>query len=97
MDILIIKNSLKQLLNLLEKHQVRYAVIIKKLIIQLEQMHEEKIPESLIKEIKELFGGMGSLNDIYICSANGHLVNNEKEANQRLNELKSALWNEVKG
>lgn len=40
------------------------------------------------------FGGMGSLNDLLILGANGHVVRPEKEStvNDRLDDLRGAIW-----
>ncbi len=42
-----------------------------------------------ITELKSLFGRMGSLNDIYICSENGHKISEKEEViyNKKLVEL----------
>jgi len=40
------------------------------------------------------FGGMGSINDIYICTANGHNIKQEQEAavNTELHELLECIY-----
>jgi hypothetical protein len=40
------------------------------------------------------FGGMGSINDLYICSANGHSIKVEDEAaaNQELQSLLECIY-----
>jgi hypothetical protein len=40
------------------------------------------------------FGGMGSFNDLYICKANGHAIEDtdEPQANAILNKLSSRLY-----
>jgi replicative DNA helicase len=40
---------------------------------------------------RQIFGGMGSLNDLFICKDNGHIVENEKAANQELEKLRRDL------
>jgi len=45
------------------------------------------------------FGGMGSLNDLYICSSNGHLVSSSKQeklANIKLDSLRVKIYKLVK-
>lgn len=54
---------------------------------------DERLPPSLIQDIRELFGGMGSLSDLWISKLNGHRVENEQRANDTLNTLREALWN----
>ena len=43
------------------------------------------------------FGGMGSLNDLLILGANGHLVRPEEESavNDRLGDLRGAIWDDT--
>jgi hypothetical protein len=43
------------------------------------------------------FGGMGSLNDLLILGANGHLVRPEEESsvNDQLDDLRGAIWDDV--
>ncbi len=42
------------------------------------------------------FGGMGSVNDLLILAANGHLVRPEDETavNDRLTALREAIWDD---
>jgi len=44
------------------------------------------------------YGGMGSLNDLYLCAMNGHKVRDAeaKTLNARLNELTSEMWQVAK-
>lgn len=41
------------------------------------------------------FGGMGSLNDLYVCSENGHKVSAASElvaVNEKLQYVTSEIW-----
>ena len=46
------------------------------------------------KRFLTYFGGMGSLNDVWLCSANGHTVADEKQqqVNAEFDALKSQAW-----
>lgn len=91
-----VKDILWQLFNLLESHRVKYAIVIKEIITQLENVSDDKqLPEQIEQNIYNLFGGMGSLNDVWISKTSGHVVENEKEANQHLDELTTALWDTI--
>ncbi|WP_185994323.1 DUF6966 domain-containing protein [Nocardioides campestrisoli] len=43
------------------------------------------------------FGGMGTFNDLWILSVNGHAVEPDQEAtvNDRLTELRSLIWDDA--
>ena len=48
-----------------------------------------------VEKILSEFGGMGSLNDLYICSSNGHLVRSlreEKSANLKLDGYRRKIY-----
>jgi len=51
----------------------------------------ECLPE-LQKKVRELFGGMGSLSDLWLGRANGHDVEDERSANIELDILRERLW-----
>jgi hypothetical protein len=44
-----------------------------------------------------LFGGMGSLSDLYISKENHHAVKDERAANAALDRLRSRLRTAIKG
>ncbi|WP_076420279.1 hypothetical protein [Colwellia sp. UCD-KL20] len=48
------------------------------------------------KTVLNKFGGMGSLNDVYICRANGHNIQPDEEVhvNQKLRELFDYIYKE---
>lgn len=49
---------------------------------------------SLARKVRSWNGGMGSLNDVYICPQNGHQVSESEvsSANERLGQLATALF-----
>ncbi|QFT54454.1 hypothetical protein [Microbulbifer sp. THAF38] len=49
---------------------------------------------SSARNVLSKFGGMGSINDIYICAANGHNIKPEHEmqANTELHELLERIY-----
>jgi hypothetical protein len=86
---------LTRLYELLSVHQVSYATIIHPLIVKLNELPEDQLPASVRQEIYDLYGGMGSLTDVYISKLNNHLVDDEKEANSLLEALRKSLWDEI--
>ncbi len=48
--------------------------------------------EAALTRIRPLFGGMGSLNDLYLCQENGHSVPDEQRANEDFNARLAALY-----
>ena len=45
-------------------------------------------------DVVRMFGGMGSINDLYICKVNGHNIseNIESETNERIQHLLSSIY-----
>jgi len=56
--------------------------------------HFQEGDANAVDEILALYGGMGSLNDLYLCSMNGHSVADRdlKSVNTTLNGLTSRIW-----
>lgn len=57
---------------------------------------KENIDDELMKNIiVTWFGGMGSLNDLYICKENGYLIseNDEILVNEKLEKLRVDIYN----
>jgi len=86
---------LRQLEDLMNSHRVSFAVVIHQLITQLTEATDAELSDPLLRDVRSLFGGIGSLNDVCISKLNGHLVDNEREANRRLDELRDTLWNQI--
>jgi uncharacterized protein DUF6966 len=84
--------TLKDLDDLLARHQVAYDVVIHDLHLRLAAIPARDVPTHMITEVRELFGGMGSLNDLYISRSNRHVVDDERAANADLRRLQGALW-----
>src|SRR5688572_16115710 len=51
---------------------------------------------NVVREIRAEWGGMGGISGVAILRANGHLVDNEAAAAQRLDKFLSKLWNAMK-
>lgn len=53
---------------------------------------------SSARTVLKKFGGMGSINDLYICFANGHNINPDQEAavNSELHELLECIYQHCK-
>lgn len=51
-------------------------------------------PRDTVEHILKAFGGMGSFNDLYICSENGHSVSKAEEpaANRELQRLRDEIY-----
>lgn len=90
-----VKEILKEIEDYLRRHRVNYATVIAEILENPSVLSNTQISKISQLEVRDLFGGMGSLNDIYISKANGHIVENEKEANGHLDKLRKALWNEI--
>ena len=79
---------------LLDSCKVGYAVIAKKYAEQLKQLQtsgEVDIQIILYEIKKQMLGGMGSLNDVWISRENGHNVDDEAIANKKLEEYRVRL------
>jgi hypothetical protein len=46
-------------------------------------------------DVIRMYGGMGSINDLYICKINGHNIAPEKESevNEKIHSLLSSIYN----
>jgi hypothetical protein len=82
-------DALRDLEQLLVQHKVPYARVVSELL--------KSVPGASIREIREaarqMFRGtMGSITDIYITKANGHIVDDEVAANAELGALTTRLW-----
>lgn len=83
---------LYELLGFLETHKVNYASVIKRIVKTLEPIIDhEKLQQAIKDSRRQLLGGMGSLNDVWITKENGHVVDDEKAANRRLEEYREKL------
>ena len=72
-------NILSRLLRFLQSHDVRYAIVVENYLKRLESANTEDEINRIVAEARErMLGGMGSLNDVWICNENGHIVDDEK-------------------
>jgi uncharacterized protein DUF6966 len=51
-----------------------------------------------LQELEQSFGGMGSLNDVFICAENGHVPPGQspEAANEEIDRLLDAVFRELK-
>jgi hypothetical protein len=76
----------------LKRYQDPYASVVTGVREGIESEDEAPVSPTDLDEVRRMFGGMASLNDIYISKANGHSVDNEEEANRKVDELRDMLW-----
>jgi hypothetical protein len=89
--------TVRELEALLRRHKVNYLALIEEKRHRLETIDDRVLPAGVRRELLEVFGGMGSLNDVFISQRNGHDVDNETTANKHLDRLTSQLWNLLSG
>lgn len=83
---------LSRLLELLQSHSVRYAIVVENYLKRLKAANTDEELLVVSTEIKkQMLGGMGSLNDVWISHENGHIVSDEKAANSALEQLRDKL------
>jgi len=100
MNLREITNVLQDIESLLDSCKVGYAVIAKKYAEQLKQIETSEAVDKqrILSEIKkQMLGGMGSLNDVWISRENGHDVDDEDSANKELEEYRVRLREQLKG
>jgi len=83
--------TLAEITALLKKHAVEYALITESIRQRLAATGE--LPNET--ERHQLFGGMGSLNDVFITRRNGNRVDDEAKANRQLDRLRDRLRREL--
>ena len=86
---------LAELDDFLARHEVRYDVTVHQLRLEVAGEEGPEVSDGLRAKVRSMFGGMGSLTDVWITRYNGHRVDDEAEANRRLQEIESALYDEV--
>jgi len=87
-----LQSTLYALEEFLRKHEVPYEEVVRRLRQRLEASTGTEVSSETLNEVRELFGGMGSLNDVYISKANGHVVDDETTVNKELQVLTQELW-----
>lgn len=83
---------LSRLLEFLQAHGVRYAIVVENYLKKLRAANTDEEIHTVSAGIKkQMLGGMGSLNDVWISRENGHIVSDEKAANTDLEQLREEL------
>ena len=80
--------SLEKLYALLSRHEVKYAEKLAPILLRINKGDTYGVDELL-----QYNGGMGSLNDVFICAENGHKIPKENE--QTINKEYLSLLNHV--
>lgn len=80
--------TLSELKEFLLRYEVSWALNVDE-VLRIAAWNREY---ELKNTVTAMFGGMGSLNDIYICRVNGHNVQDEAAANAELDRLRGKLW-----
>ena len=78
--------TLREVAELLDKHQVAFKTAVR-------DVGERVMTLGVLSAEDEriLFGGMGSLSDVWISRRNGHAVDDEEAANAKLDRLRRRL------
>jgi hypothetical protein len=84
--------TLTEIRDLLRAHRVQFASIVDGTLLSITESDRADVK----KHVLALFGGMGSLTDVFISRRNGHLVDDEGAANGRLERLTSCLWEQAR-
>ena|SRR5580765_1121999 len=91
-----LRDTLDRLAAFLRSHNVAYAEVVESVRRNLEQTPTGGASDKDSGAVEALFGGMGSLNDVYISKQNGHAVDDEGQANRKLDSLREELWQQLK-
>lgn len=92
-------NALLKLLEegrqLLTEYNVKWNSVLAKMYKELSNIYVDKeILEFLLKNGTNIYGGMGSLYDVFICSENGHVADDFVKANKKLDDYREKLSKE---
>jgi len=83
---------LGEIYQFLSSHKVSFATVISHILKEIASAQTDREKLLVIESAKkELQGGMGSLNDVWICKENGNITNNEQGDNQKLEEYRVRL------
>jgi hypothetical protein len=83
--------ALRAVEDLLRKHGVNYATVVNS-VRQTVESQGDRDAASTRASVRALFGGMGTLTDVVITKENGHLVEDERSANDELERAAQQLW-----
>ena len=95
MNLVKIISTLSELEEFLNTHKVNYVSVIhafREKLMSVKSDDKEEINREISALNKHVFGGMSSLNDVWISKNNGHLVDNEVFANQKLVNFKKTWF-----
>ncbi len=82
-------------ITLLSEHNVKWSEYMKDLKNKLEKCNgKNEILAFLVNNENNIFGGMGSLFDIYISEKNGHIAKDFGQANKTLDEYRHRFYSE---
>ncbi len=81
-----------ELCEFLNSRKVSFAVVISQILDEITSVKSDSEKLFIIEAAqKQLQGGMGSLNDVWICKENGHVTTDEQGDNEKLEEYRIRL------
>jgi len=85
----VLSGLLEKMHALLVGHEVNYAEVLSPILLRI-----KKGDIFGVDELLQYYGGMGSLNDIWICTENEHNISKEQEqsVNKEFDSLKNSAW-----
>lgn len=96
-----IRTILEEIIGLMTKYHVEpWREILEAIAGQLERAMESERPKHAVEaleSLKELYGGMGSFNDVFISPEAGHQIPHSKvnSVNAELQRLQTLLYQEI--
>jgi len=87
--------AVRELEDFFRRHEVNYLSVMADQRRRVETISALILPESEQRRIVDLFGGMGTLNDVVVSRQNGHDVDDEQGANEQLDQMTTRLWSLV--
>ena len=87
--------AMRELEDFFRRHRVNYLSVMADERRRVEKISAPTLPESEQRRIVDLFGGMGTLNDVVVSRQNRHDVDDEQGANEQLDQMTTRLWSLV--
>src|SRR5204863_10072355 len=87
--------AVRELEDFFRRHRVNHLSLMADQRRRVEKISAPILPESEQRRIVDLFGGMGTLNDVVVSRQNGHDVDDEQGANEQLDQMTTRLWSLV--
>lgn len=85
-------NLIEEGIPLLNKYNVKWVKTLIKMREELIKVKTKEEMESFLKNNElNIYGGMGSLYDIFICAENGNVADNFEAANEQLENYRDRL------